>query len=279
MTDSECIRFLQAALPRLRLRWAGFRKVRRLVYKRLARRLRELGLRDLAAYRAFLESHLGEWDVLDGLCRIPISRFYRDREVFASLEQDVLPALARAAVEAGRAELECWSACCASGEEPYTLAILWRLRLQSRFPGLGCRIVATDIETHLLERARAGCYGASSLNALPPELLADAFVRRGGDLCVRDAFRRIEFRQQDIRQAVPEGEFDLILCRNAVLTYFERTLQEDVMRRVVTTLRPGGALVVGIHESLPGALAGPAPWDGARAIYRKPAPAAPSPRH
>ncbi len=105
MTDSECTRFLQEALPRLHLRWAGFRKVRKLVCKRVARRLRELGLPDLAAYRAFLESHPGEWDVLDGFCRIPISRFYRDREVFASLEQDVLPALAQAAVAAGRVEL------------------------------------------------------------------------------------------------------------------------------------------------------------------------------
>ena len=103
MTDPDCTRFLQAALPRLRLRWAGFRKVRRLVCKRLARRLRELGLPDLAAYRAFLEGHPGEWDVLDGSCRIPISCFYRDREAFKSLEQNVLPALAQAAVAAGRA--------------------------------------------------------------------------------------------------------------------------------------------------------------------------------
>ena len=274
MTDSECTRFLQAALPRLRLRWPGFRKVRRLVCKRLAGRLRELGLPDHAAYRAFLESHPGEWNVLDGFCRIPISRFYRDREVFESLERDVLPALAQAAVAAGRAELACWSACCASGEEPYTLAILWRLRLQRRFPGLACRIVATDIEAHLLERARTGCYRASSLEALPPELLAEAFTRRGKELCVRDAFRATEFRQQDIRQAVPEGKFDLVLCRNAVLTYFEPALQHEVMRRVIARLRPGGALVVGIHESLPGALAGLVPWDGARAIYRKLAPAA-----
>jgi len=278
MTDSECNGFLQAALHRLRLRWPGFRKVRRLVCKRLARRLRELGLPDLAAYRVYLEGNPGEWDVLDAFCRIPISRFYRDREVFASLEQDVLPALARASVAAGRTELACWSACCASGEEPYTLALLWRLRLQSRFPGLGCRIVASDIEEHLLERARIGCYRASSLEALPPEILAKAFAQRGEELCVRDAFRAIEFLQQDIRRAMPEGKFDLILCRNAVLTYFEPALQDEVMRGVVARLRPGGALVVGIHESLPGSLSDLAPWDRTRAIYRKLQPETASPR-
>jgi len=273
MTDSDCIGFLQAALPRLGLRWPGFRKVRRLVCKRLARRLRELNLPDLAAYRAFLDSRPGEWAILDGYCRIPISRFYRDREIFEHLEHVVLPALAEATVAAGRSELACWSACCASGEEPYTLAILWRLRLRHRFPGLSFRIVATDIDSQLLERARTGCYQASSLKALPPPLLAEAFTRHGEQLCVRHEFRAIEIFQQDIRQTVPEGEFDLVLCRNAVLTYFEPALQHEVMGRVVARLRPGGALVIGMHESLPENLQGFVPWRGARAIYRKLAPA------
>lgn len=269
MTDSDCIAFLQAALPRLGLRWPGFREVRGLVCKRLSKRLRELNLRDLAAYRAVLDSRPGEWAILDGYCRIPISRFYRDREVFEHLEHRVLPALAEAAVAAGRSELACWSACCASGEEPYTLAILWRLRPRHRFPGLGCRIVATDIDAQVLRRARTGCYRASSLKALPPSLLAEAFTRQGKELCVRDEYRAIEILQQDIRQTVPEGEFDLILCRNAVLTYFEPALQHEVMGRVAARLRAGGALVVGMHEALPANLPGFEPWRGARAIYRK----------
>jgi len=269
MTDSDCIGFLQAELPRLRLRWPGFRKVRRLVCKRLARRLRELNLPDVAAYRAFLDGYTGEWAILDGYCRIPISRFYRDREVFEQLEHVVLPALAAATVAAGRSELACWSACCASGEEAYTLAILWRFRLHHQFPGLGLRIVATDIDAQVLQRARTGCYRASSLKALPPPLLAEALTRHGGELCVRDEYRAIEILQQDIRRTVPEGEFDLILCRNAVLTYFEPTLQQEVMGRVAGRLRSGSVLVVGIHESLPENLPGFVPWRGARAIYRR----------
>lgn len=268
MNDLECIRFLQAALPRLGLRWPGFRKVRRLVRKRIARRLQERGLPDLDAYRAYLDGHPEEWSVLDLHCRVPISRFYRDRGVFEALERDVLPALAAAA--AGRNEVSCWSACCASGEEPYSLAILWHLNLRHRFPGTAFRIVATDIDAHLLERARTGCYRASSLKELPAPLLAEAFTRRGGALCVQEDFRVIDFRQQDIRQGVPEGEFDLILCRNAVLTYFALPVQREVMGQVVARLRPGGALVIGIHESLPEALQGVEPWPGARAIWRKP---------
>ena len=86
--------------------------------------------------RALLERDSAEWRSLDALCTIPVSRFWRDRTVFEQLEREVLPALARAARGAGRDALECWSAGCAGGEEPYTLAILWHARLRQRFPAL-----------------------------------------------------------------------------------------------------------------------------------------------
>lgn len=269
MKDADCIAFLQAVLPRLGMRWVGFRRVRKLVCKRVSRRLGELGVRDIHAYRARLEDNPAEWHALDALCRIPASRFYRDGRVFERLEHDVLPTLAENATRRGSRELACWSACCASGEEPYTLAILWRCRLRHRYPRLRLRVVATDIDQHLLERARNGCYGASSLTALPRDLFAAAFAPSGTQFCIRDEFRLIDFVQQDIRQAVPEGEFDLVLCRNAVLTYFAQALQYSVIKRVVARLRLGGALVVGVHESLPEDPTGLAPWPGARATYRK----------
>lgn len=269
MTDDDCIEFLQTVLPRLGLHWPGFRKVRGLVRKRLGKRLRELGISDLRAYVPYLENHCEEWDRLDELCRVPISRFYRDPGVFEHLEHEVLPALAEAAAAQGRNQLACWSACCASGEEPYTLALLWRLRVERRFPRLQLRIVATDIDAHLLERGRSGCYRSSSLKALPQNLLAAGFIRRETQFCVGDELRAIEFLQQDIRKVVPDVEFDLVCCRNAVLTYFSPPLQGQVAQRVISRLRPGGALVIGIHESLPDDLSEIRPWPGARAIYRK----------
>ena len=142
------------------------------------------------------------------LCCIPVSRFYRDRGVFEHLGHDVLPALAASAVAAGRCELACWSACCASGEEPYTLSILWHLRLRQKFPALRLRLLATDIDSHLLERARSGCYRASSLKELPPDLVARAFARQGEQLCIHEDYRAVDFLQQDIREGVPQGDFD-----------------------------------------------------------------------
>ena len=105
MTRQECTDFLQWALPQLGLRWAGYRKVRHLVCKRVARRLRELGLAGLAEYRARVARDAAERERLRGLCRIPVSRFYRDRAVFDALRDVVLPGLARRAAGRARSRL------------------------------------------------------------------------------------------------------------------------------------------------------------------------------
>lgn len=177
MTDRECVAFLQWALPRLGLRWPGFRRVRGQVRKRLARRLAALGLYDLGAYLRRLEAgDPVEWRELEAMCRIAISRFWRDRLVWARLADDVLPALAREAL-ARAAPLACWSAGCASGEEPYTLALLWDRVLAPALPGLRLRVLATDVDEAVLERARRACYGTSSLRELPAGWVDACFTR------------------------------------------------------------------------------------------------------
>ena len=169
ITDPEGIQFLQWCLPRLQLRWPGFRKVRRRVYKRIDRHLRELDLADLPSYRRHLEGHPAEWATLDSLCWIQISRFYRDRSVFQYLEREVMPPLARQLVAARAGEIRFWSAGCAGGEEPYTLALIWRHCLAQQFPSLRLRIIATDIDPQAIRRAERGCYKASSVKELPAE--------------------------------------------------------------------------------------------------------------
>lgn len=211
MKDLECVAFLQWALPQLGLDWRGFRKVRRQVCRRIAARIRALGLADTAAYRERLESDRAEWPALAGLCTIPISRFYRDREVFDCLGAAVLPALAEAARKRGAERLECWSAGCASGEEPYTLALQWRMTLAASFP---------------------------------------------------------ELERQDLLGALPQRQFDLILCRNVAFTYFSDDRARAALQRLASRLRVGGALVIGLHERLPGSSDGFDPWPGCRAVFR-----------
>jgi len=150
-----CIAFLQWALPRLSLSWRGFRKVRSQVCKRIRRRMQSLGLEDFAAYRDHLERHPQEGAMLDCFCRITISRFYRDRNVFGVLRECVLPRLAQRA-EQERRDVTCWSAGCASGEEVYTLRIVWDLSLADAHRGVALALLGTDVDETMLARASAG---------------------------------------------------------------------------------------------------------------------------
>ena len=270
MTDAECVAFLQWALPRIGMRWAGYRRVRGQVRKRIGRRLVELGLADVAAYRARLEADPSEWNVLEGLCVVTISRFYRDRLVWDTLREHVLPAMAEAALAAGDEELRCWSAGCASGEEPYTLSVLWMLDLAHRYPGLRLRIVATDVHHRVLARAREAKYSAGTLRELPPQWRDQAFEQRADTFCLRERFRSVvELRQQDVRRVLPEEAFHVILCRNSVFTYLDENTQQATLARMSTRLAAGGAFLVGPHERLPaGALL--VPQHASLGIYRTP---------
>jgi chemotaxis protein methyltransferase CheR len=269
LSGGECVDLLQWALPILGLRWRGFRRVRRQVCKRVGRRIADLGLADAGAYRERLAADPAERRVLDGLCRITISRFYRDRAVFDRLGDQVLPKLATLARRRGEATLRCWSAGCASGEEPYTLAIVFRLAVAPHFPGLGLRIVASDVDGAVLARARRGCYARATLRELPAGWRERAFAARGAESCLRPEFRAgVEFRRQDLRERMPEGPFHLVLCRNLAFTYFDEAVQRDVLARLVRRLAPGGFLVVGMRESPPGEQAGLAPAGGRLPIYR-----------
>jgi chemotaxis protein methyltransferase CheR len=250
MTDADCVAFLRWALPRLGLRWAGLRRVRGIVCKRLCRRLGELGLRSLAPYRARLETEPGEWAELDAICRISLSRFYRDRAVWQALEQEILPRLTAQARARGADRLRIWSAGCASGEEPYTLALLFAFG--PPLPGpLAPEILATDADPRLLARARRACFPPSSLRELP-EHWRVAFEPSAGERCLRSEHRAaVRFLVQDIRRAQPAGGFDLILCRNLAFTYFAAPLQARTAERLAECLVAGGDLLLGTHETLP----------------------------
>jgi len=255
-----CVAFLQWALPRLDLRWPGFRRVRRQLCRRVGRRVAELGLPSLDAYREHLAAHPAEWEVLRSLTPVTISRFGRDRAVFAALAGEVLPALAEAARAAGRDRLRAWSAACASGEEAYTLALLRD----------DVDVLATDVHPPVLARARAARYGASSLRELEPGIRARGFVpAAGGAWVVRPGVRRaVTVARHDLRDPPPDGPFDLVLCRNAAFTYFAPAAQRIVLDHLAAVLRPGGALVVGLHEDVSDPAGRFARWPGTRAVHR-----------
>jgi chemotaxis protein methyltransferase CheR len=234
------VTFLQQTLPRLGRRWAGYRKVRRQVCRRIRHRIEELGLEDFDAYREHLEARPDEWAVLDGLMNVTISRFNRDRGVFEFLRDEVL--------EPG---MRVWSAGCASGEEPYTLALLCE----------GLDILATDVDPHMLRRAEAAQYPPSALHELPEELrraLADERTRRA-----------VTFALHDVRDDPPPGPFDLVLCRNLAFTYFDEATQRAILHRLAEVAT---ALVIGAHEQLPAGQTEFEPWAPQHGVFRRSGP-------
>lgn len=257
MDNSDCVALMQWATPKLGLRWKGFRNVRGQVCKRIARRARELGV-DAQAYRERLEADPDEWARFDGFCRVSISRFYRDRAVYEALGR-LLPPLLEA--EGFRA----WSAGAASGEEPYTLALLLRLGLKHP-----AEILATELDPVLRDRARRGCYPRATLQELPEQWVREAFEERDGELCLREPFRAgVQFEQRDLRRSLPEGPFQLVLCRNLAFTYFDEENQRRFLEALKSRVPEGGLLVIGGHEKLPEPHLGWAPAVGASPIFRR----------
>jgi len=271
MKDNECVRFLQWALPRLQMRWAGFRKIRTRVCKRIQRHINSLQLSSVRDYQTYLQTHAEEWRILDELCQVTISRFYRDKMAFAYLAETVLPALCQQALQQGRRELRVWSAGCASGEEPYTLALLWEFCLKQQFPQLVLHILATDTKIDLLSRAKHACYPFSSVKNLPVPWRDAAFSRTNDDYCLQPQYQQVvTFQHHDIRQPAPARGFDLVLCRNLAFTYYDQVLQTNVVQHLISALQPAGALVLGVHEALPCEEdIGIEVWSERYSIYRK----------
>jgi chemotaxis protein methyltransferase CheR len=269
VSSQDCTVFLQWALPQIELRWPGFRKVRNQVCKRLRARMRDLGLKDYSAYRARLEADASEWRILDECCHITISRFFRDRGIFEAVRRIVLPDIAARARREGRAA-EVWSAGCASGEEPYTVKILWDIEIATVYSGVSLSIVATDVDDAMLARAREGCFEPTSLHELQPPLIEQAFDRVDTRYCIKTEHRAgIEFLDQDLRTEMPPRHFDLILCRYVAFTYFAEPLQRKVLAGMLERLHPQGYLVIGTHEQLPGDIPELAALQGAPQIFQK----------
>lgn len=270
MKDDNCISFLQEVLSHLQLRWQGFRKVRRQVCKRIQRRIVLLGLNDVQAYRTWLDTHPDEWRVLDALCQITISRFYRDQYVFQCLETDVMPHLARRIQRDGEQALTVWSIGCASGEEPYTLALLWAFSLAPKYPEIKLKIIGSDANADMIHRASEACYAGSSLKDLPDRWREAAFSKHDNRFCLRELYRKdIEIQHHDIRRDEPNKPFHLVLCRNLVFTYFNEKLQCETGRQLSSSVREGGSLVIGAHEQLPDCMTSFELWGACRGIYRK----------
>lgn len=196
-----------------------------------------------------------EWQLLDSFCRISISHFYRDREVFEYLQTNALPELANEAVTQAGQQVRAWCIGCAGGV--YTLRILWNMILRDSFPNITFTVLGTDADAYQIERARTACYPQSAVTALPDDWRAGGFESKGRTWCLRPELKTgAEFLIQDIRDDAPDTIFDLTFCRNVAFTYFSDELQLRVAEVIQSHVSKRGFLVIGKHEELPPGLHG-----------------------
>ena len=179
------------------------------------------------------------------------SFFMRDRVPFEHFRDTIIPSLL--AARRARKKIRIWSAGCATGQEPYSLAMILH-DLQAKLHGWQVELLATDFSAEVLERARAGSYSQFEVQrGLPIQLLVKHFIKHGERWEVEENIRRkVEFREMNLLHAFNHlGRFDVVFCRN-VLIYFDRPTKTDVLERLARVTEPDGYLVLGGMETVVG---------------------------
>jgi chemotaxis protein methyltransferase CheR len=223
-----------------------------LVETRLSRRLRALKFSSFAMYteQVCAAPDSDEFTAMIDSLTTNHTSFFRESQHFDLLRNTIIPSIAP------NTKIRLWSAACSSGQEPYTIAFalmdaLGRDRLSN------VSILATDISTLVLEKARQGLYPMESLTGMDKELLRSCFLRGIGDMsgsCLvkPDLRSLIKFERFNLLDSCSSfGKFDVIFCRN-VMIYFDLSTQQSLVSRLTAQLNPGGYLLIGHSESLNG---------------------------
>ena len=222
------------------------------VQRRVSDRMMFLGITTFATYFAFLRSNAdGEIEKFINSLTVNETYFYREDHQLRCLSSDLLNE--RVGAKTPGIPLRIWSVPCATGEEPYSIA-MWLLE---NWPGVDVQdieIVASDIDTQCLNAARAGEFGARALMRLSPALIAKYFQPIGADRwrIVDDLRQSVQFTAANLMEASQtraHGRFDVIFCRN-VLIYFDDASRRLAAENLFECLAPGGFICLGHTESM-----------------------------
>ena len=219
------------------------------IHRRLRQRVAATATDGLEGYGRYLDDHPDEHARLVNSFLVRVTDFMRDPDLFQALGAGLLPELIERAHKRGD-ELRIWSAGCATGEEAYSIAILFADLLGDGLAGR-VRIFATDVNPEAIAQARQGIYPAAALVSLSDERVASYFVRLPDDRYqIKKHLRScVVFGQHDLSQRAPFPRIDLVVCRN-VLIYFSTELQQRVLQLFAFALRPGGFMVLGRAETV-----------------------------
>ena len=224
---------------------------------RLQRRMSKLGLDDYGDYLRLISSDSGEEELQHFVNAITTTKtdFFREREHFDWLSQEIFPSIKQSHLESGRKKIRLWSAGCSSGQEAYSLGMTaldsFRDQLDS---GIDLRILGTDVNTEALSIAQAGIYPSEAMSSLGDRPAASYFrsmmlpekrvSQAETTLTKLIEFRKVNLIQKDYPIAT---KFDVILCRN-VLYYFDPVPRQEVLERLSSYLVDGGWLVLSLTE-------------------------------
>lgn len=224
-----------------------------LVYGRLSKRIRKLGLSSFQEYIEYVkQDHEQELINFINAITTNLTSFFRENHHFEYLYNTLLPELLEK--NKGTKKIRIWSAGCSTGEEPYSIAmtILDKLGTTSSWD---IKILATDLDTNVINTAAAGIYPLEKIKGLDPKKKKRWFLNGKGDKAgfakvSRELQNLITFRQLNLINSWPmKGEFDFIFCRNVVI-YFDKPTQRILFDRMANILTQNGTLFIGHSETL-----------------------------
>ncbi len=215
--------------------------------RRVQKRMREIGIRDYAAYSDYLEVHPHEFDPLFDTVLINVTSFFRDAPAWTCLAEKILPRLLEE--RDPRSPLRIWSAGCATGEEAFGLAMTFAEAL-SEEELRRMKIYATDADEDALAKARQASFEARQVTGVPQHLLDKYFEKSGSRYVFRSDLRRhLIFGRHDLIQDAAISRLDLLVCRNTLM-YFNSETQEKILARFHFALNRNGYLFLGKAETL-----------------------------
>lgn len=240
-----------------------FKKLKRLVYevtridcgcyresylkRRFAVRMRATNTKTYWDYVRYLKANPNEYNLLLRDLTINYTEFFRDPDVFSFLKTTILPELF-----SSRRWVRIWSAGCASGEEPYSIAMLVHEVLKKRLKNFWITIYASDIDKDALAKAKRGTYASNGVQDVEERMLARYFSREDERYKVKDFVKRlIRFERHDLTKTPRHRNLDMILCRN-VMIYFSKEAQHKIYMNLYNSLRDGGYLIAGKTEIVGG---------------------------
>lgn len=231
--------------------------------------MQELECHTIHDYLAILDTNPVFKNDAEQLLTVSISRFFRDRHVWKTLEKIIIPHI----ISQYDQSVQVWSAGCALGQEAYSFIIIWMILGDTLGQLPQIHVWATDINPDYLNKAREGIYARNALKEMP-ETIIEKYLCPSEDkttyTIIDEAKKAIRWEIYDLtKEAPPPKKFQIIFLRNNLLTYYRREIKEPAFRRVLESLTRGGFLIIGSHEKLPFETAELVPFEGSSHIFRK----------